>query len=155
MKLLVLTATFLLCSLLAAPCFAQATGASALGVLRAQLDRQNTYRVEAATDRIRLLDPTSGREILSLRQTSPQTIMLSGVVGKIDRATTAQRLRAEQRIALFNFSSPVGTLTLNERSGQVTMEHALNPRLVPAAAMAHVAALFGEAVQNQGRQLTR
>lgn len=144
MKILVFAAALLMMSLLAGPVQAQTTGPSLLKKLLVQIKAQPTFEVATSGDQIVVSDRTTGDEVFSLREINSQTVTLSGRVGRL-----GEREDLRQHIAMFNFSSSVGTLNVNERTGEVTIEHHLNPRLVSLPAMAQAASLFGQVARTQ------
>jgi hypothetical protein len=141
-------------SLLAGRVHAQTTGPSVLGQLSEQLNAQKVYLVQAdADDQMSLVDATSGDEVFQVQQVSSQQLTITGMVARMQNISPEKARQIRSRIALFNFSSPVGTLTLDEGTGVVTMEHHMNPRVVTMPAMASTARLFGVVARNQSQTL--
>jgi hypothetical protein len=151
MKSIMVAAAFL-ALLVTSSVHAQLTGPSTLGLLRDDLAKQTNFKVELATNGVTLKDAKTGREIFTVRQVSSQTVTLSGVVASLDKVAPAQRQEVLRRIALFNFSSPVGTLEV-DNSGKVTMYHHLSSRLVSRAGMVDVASRFGDAMREEAKVL--
>jgi hypothetical protein len=56
-------------------------------------------------------------------------------------------------MATFNFSSPVGTLLLDEKTGALRMEHHLNPQSMNMETVAQVVLLFGQVADAESREL--
>ncbi|MDB5034473.1 MAG: hypothetical protein JWQ98_1714 [Chlorobi bacterium] len=140
--------------LLATPGFAQLTGPSLLGKIRDNLNKQTSYKVSLANDAIIMTDARSGVTVCTVRQESSQKITLSCVVARLKGLSAEKRQQLQRKIALFNFSSAVGTLWYDSRTGEVTMEHFLNPRQVSPVSMASVAARFGETYRAEVASLT-
>lgn len=154
MKLFIALAAVVLLSLSAAPLQAQTTGPAVINQIRAHLEKSQSFTVRLGEqNRMSLLDAGSGSEIVWLEEVDAQQVTLGGTVVRISDLTPQQQSRVRARIAFFNFSSPVGTLTLNEGTGVVTMEHHLNPRLVPVPAMADAARIFAQVARSQSRSL--
>lgn len=146
MKILVFAATLIAASLLAGPAQAQTTGPSLMKKLLVQIKAQPLFEVSTAGDQIVVSDRKTGDKVFSLREVNPQTVTLSGVVGRL-----GEREDLRQHIAMFNFSSSVGTLYVNESTGEVTIEHRLNPMQVSVPAMADAANLFGQVARTQSQ----
>jgi hypothetical protein len=141
--------------LLALPALAQSTGANVMSDLGDNLRRELTeYRIEASRDVIHVLDRESGTEVLLIREAGPQNVAITATVGTYAGMSRETLARVQDRIALFNYSSEVGTLTYDTRSGTVAMSHNLNPRAVPVAQMVRVASLCGDAAREQARTLS-
>jgi hypothetical protein len=134
---------------------AQVTGPNVLRGVSDQLSAAGGYRVELSDDALHVKDAATGSELLSLRQTNAQQVTISGTVAHLGSLAPALRNRIMQEIALFNFSSSVGTLHVDEKTGEVTMQHNLNPRVVPVAAIAQVATRFGDSVIRQSQALAQ
>lgn len=152
MKQLLLTATALL-FLAAVPSLAQQTGASVVRGLYEQLSGQGTYNVEMKGTTIVLRDRKTGAEVVSVSQLGSQQVKVTGIVGNLGMGSTSAKKKALQRIALFNYSSPVGTLYVDPSSGDVVIYHNLNPRLVPVSSMANVALRCGDVARAQSGQM--
>jgi hypothetical protein len=147
MKKLALAAAALVCFLSASASHAQLTGPSALNVIRDDFS-SNGYTVEAGANSM-LMKDASGNLVFTVSQVNPQTVTLSSVVARLRKLTAEERTLLQQKIAFFNFSSSVGTLWFNNATGEVTMEHHLNPRYVSPATMAKIAASFGDMVRTE------
>jgi hypothetical protein len=96
-----------------------------------------------------MIDAATGREICMLRQVNPRQVIITGTVANLSNLSRDERSAAMRKIALFNFSSSVGTLWFDERTGDVCMEHKINPQLVSIPSIARVASLFGSTVRSQ------
>ena len=151
MKKLVLAAAALVSFLSVSTSSAQLTGPSALNVIRDDFS-SNGYTVEAGSNSM-LMKDASGHVIFTVSQVNPQTVTLSSVVARMRKLSTEERARLQQKIAYFNYSSAVGTLWFDNTTGEVTMEHHLNPRFVSPATMAKIAANFGDMVRSEERIL--
>ena len=112
--------------------------------LLVQIKAQPSFDVATSGDQIVVSDRATGDEVFSLREINSQTVTLTGRVGRL-----GEREDLRQHIAMFNFSSSVGTLNVNERTGEVTIEHRLNPTQVSVPAMAQAANLFGQVARTQ------
>jgi hypothetical protein len=134
---------------------AQVTGPDLLRGVSDRLGSEKVYRVEVSNDGIRLTDPATGREVLSMRQVNSQQLSISGTIGQLAELSSDVRTKLLERIALFNFSSAVGTIVLDEESGEIRMHHNVNPRLVTPSSIAHVASRFGDSVVEQSRVLAQ
>ncbi|MEO5929391.1 MAG: hypothetical protein ABIR47_05630 [Candidatus Kapaibacterium sp.] len=154
MKKLLLAPVALIMFLLATPGFAQLTGPSLLGKIRDNLNKQTSYKVSLVNDAIVMTDAHTGVRVCTVRQESSQKITLSCVVTRLDGVSAEKKQRIQRKIALFNFSSAVGTLWYDSRTGEVILEHFLNPRQVSPVNMASVAARFGETYRAQAATLT-
>jgi hypothetical protein len=149
-----LVQTFALFIVLALPAMAQSTGANMMSALGDDLRRELTqYTVEGNRDVIRVLDRESGAEVLSVREVGPQSVAITATVGTYAGMNRESRSRFLERIALFNFSSQVGTLTFDDRSGTVVMSHNMNPRSVPIQQMVRVASICGDVARAQSQTL--
>jgi hypothetical protein len=154
MKQFSLIAAIVALSFLAVPAFAQVTGGTILRSLADQLDRQSSgYRTELESDGLHLRDASTVNEVLAVHQIGGQQVTISGVVASLNKLSPDVRRQTLRRIALFNFSSPVGTLVVDAKTGEVTMEHNLNPRQVSIPAMAQVATMFGKTIRRQSNAL--
>lgn len=147
MKKLVLAAAALVSFLSVSTSSAQLTGPSALNVIRDDFS-SNGYTVEAGSNSMRMKD-ASGHLVFTVSQVNPQTVTLTSVVARMRKLNAEERNRLQQQIAFFNFSSSVGTLWFDNSTGEVTMEHHLNPRFVSPASIAKIAASFGDMVRTE------
>jgi len=143
----------LLCA--AIPAVSQVTGAPVLRGIYDQLSHQTFYKVEMNGDAVVLRDRSTGAEVVSVRENNPQEVTVSGVVGNLGDVSDDFRQTAMSRMALFNFSSPVGTLMFDQGSGSVVMYHFLNPRYVPVSSMARIALLCGDVASTRARAIFR
>lgn len=125
---------------------AQVTGPTAISGVYDQLRKQTTYAVEMRGEQVVLRDRDNGKEIVSLQQVSPQCVKVMGEVGNIQHAGSATQTLA--RISQMNCSSRVGTWSLDKGSGNITMYHYLNPRLLSAPAIANTALLCCDALRH-------
>ncbi len=140
---------------LAAPqLHAQTTGPNVVDQIRSQLNDGSVVVKVDDNNAVELIDAASGNEIASIEQIDPQQIMLKGTVARISDLSQEQQRSVRQRIALFNFSSPVGTLSLDEGTGAIVMEHRLNPRMVAVPAMANAAVMFAQVARTQSHDLS-
>jgi hypothetical protein len=73
---------------------------------------------------------------------SPEQITIRSTVAKV-----ADQAKAEKMIALFNESSSVGTL--NIENGAIVMTHFVNPKLVKQTEIAQVVAMFNTELARQ------
>jgi hypothetical protein len=151
MKKLVLAAAALVSFLSASTSNAQLTGPSALNIIRDDFSN-NGYTVESGSNSM-LMKDASGNIIFSVSQVNPQTVTLTSVVARTRKLTSEQESMLQRKIAHFNISSSVGTLWLDNATGEVTMEHHLNPRFVSPATMAKIAANFGDLVRTEEQVL--
>lgn len=153
MKNLLLAAVLTL-PLGAIPAAAQLTGPTLLNRVSIDLQNQSAYRINMQKDKLFLLDGT-GAPVVSMEQNNRNTVTISGAVADLSGLPAANKSRAMARIALFNFSSPVGTLSLDEATGRVTMVHYLNSGLVSTATIAQVAQLCGDVVKQEAATLAQ
>jgi len=131
--------------------YAQLTGPSALSAIRDDFS-SNGYTVEQGSNTVMMKD-AAGNIVFTVYQVNSQTVTLTSVVAHLKKLSAEQRAKLQRRIAYFNYSSPVGTLWFDNATGDVTMEHHLNPRYVSPATMVTVAASFGDMVRTQERYL--
>ena len=118
---------------------AQITGPTALRGVYDQLRKQTTYLVELQGEQVVIRNRDNGKELATLRQVSPQCLTVVGEVGDSQDATSAAQTLAW--MSHMNCSSRVGTWSLDNGSGKITMHHNLNPRLLSAPVMANTALL--------------
>ncbi|MCC7439560.1 MAG: hypothetical protein IT211_13815 [Armatimonadetes bacterium] len=130
---------------LAATAHAQVTGPNAISGVYDQLRKQTTYAVEMKGEQVVLRDRDNGKQIVSLQQVSPQCVKVVGEVGNIHNAASAVQTLA--LMSQVNFSSRVGTWSLDAGSGSITMHHNLNPRFLSAPAIANTALLCCDAMR--------
>lgn len=135
--------------------FAQLTGPSLIDRVRDDLSQQRTLKIESNEKSVMLRDAATGAEIFTVRQIDAQTVTLSGVIARLNNLSPERRHEVMQRIAFFNFSSPVGTLGFNNSTGEVVMEHHLNPRYVSASSIASVAGRFNDVARNEATLLVQ
>lgn len=151
MKSILIAAAFL-ALLVTSSVHAQLTGPSALGMLRDDLAKQTNFKVDLVTNGVALKDAGTGKEVFTVRQMNSQTVTLSGFVVSLDKVSPERKQEVLRRIALFNFSSAVGTLEV-DNNGRVTMYHHLSSRLVSRAGMVDVASRFGDAMREEAKVL--
>ncbi len=147
MKNILLTAAALFTFLLVAPVHAQLTGPSVLSFIGDSFARQSGYSIVSGTNTVLVKDVESGRTLFVVKDVNQQTITLSSVVASLRQLSPESRDRMLKQISQYNFSSAVGTLWYDNATGEVTMEHHLNPRLVSSANIVSVANRFGDAVR--------
>ncbi|MBC8143969.1 MAG: hypothetical protein H7X80_00200 [bacterium] len=147
-------ATIALLLFVASTGFAQSTGANVMSALGETIRREMTaYQVIGTRDVIRVIDRKSGVEVLTVTEAGPQNVSITASIGKYPGMTRDARAIVAERIALFNFSSLVGTLEFNERNGAIIMSHNLNPSAVSIKEMAHVASLCIDVAREQSRSM--
>lgn len=151
MKKIMLAAVALVTFLAASASHAQLTGPSVLNTIGDNFSR-NGYTVESGSNIVVMKD-ASGAMVFTVSQVNQQTITLKGVVASMRNLTPEQRTQLQRKIALFNYSSHVGTLWLDNATGDVTMEHHLNPRHLSPSTMATIAASFGDVARTEGEIL--
>lgn len=132
--------------------FAQSTGQSPLAAVRDAFSGRSEYRVDERPHQLVFSDAASGAELFRLSETTTGTLTLSGSVPNVN-GTAAVAL--DEKISWFNCSSAVGTMWMDQKTGQVTMLHHLNPQLVSRSGLANVADRFGEAVRSETKMLTQ
>lgn len=150
MKKLLLAAVLAL-PFAAIPAAAQLTGPSLINRVSMDLKKQTTYRVETREGKLYLVDG-AGTPVVAMEENSRQTVIISGTVADLSHLSAESKNRAMAHIALFNFSSPVGTLSVDE-AGRVTMMHRLNSKVVSTGAIAQVAELCGDVVRQESQTL--
>ncbi len=138
-----------------APLLAQSTGASPLASVRDAFSGRSEYRIDEQAHKLVFRDAASGAEIFTLSETTTGTLALSGSVQGLNSTTEITPNIMDDRISWFNCSSAVGTMWRDQRTGQVTMLHYLNPQLVSRSGLVNVADRFGEAVRSETRTLTQ
>jgi hypothetical protein len=139
----------------ATPSHAQLTGPSLISQMRADLSQHKNYKVEAHDNTVSLRDAATGAEVLTVSQVDAQQVTITGVVAKLNKLSAARKHDIQQRIDYFNFSSAVGTLDMDNKTGQVTMEHHLNPRYVSASSIVNVAMRFSDVVRAESEVLAQ
>jgi len=152
MKKIMLAAAALVTFLTASASHAQLTGPSVLNSIGDNCSRYG-YSVESGSNTVVMKDASTGTMVFTVSQVNSQTITLRGVVASMRNLTPEQRTQLQRRIALFNYSSHVGTLWLDNATGEVTMEHHLNPRHLSPSTMATIATSFGDVARAEGQIL--
>ncbi len=140
---------------LATPGYAQFTGPSVIDQVRNDINQQQNFKVEKIDRSMLLRDASTGAEVLTVSEVDAQTVTLHRVIGKISDLSPERKSAIMQRIAFFNFSSPVGTLGVNNATGVVTMEHHLNPRQVSTSNIVNVAVRFGDVAKAESTLLAQ
>lgn len=107
------------------------------------------YRAEMRNDHIVLLDGASGTELGTIRTVGADQMTLSGIVGNVGPVAGEAKSRVQQQIDEFNESSSVGTLRLQEATGDLTLEHKIDPRRSSADEIAKVAVTFSDKARQQ------
>jgi hypothetical protein len=154
MKRSTLLMAFMTMAMASASAFAQQTGGGVTADnLYQYLAKQGTVTArKAGVDCITLLDKGNGSELCSVRFMEPQVVTVSRSIAKVDLRSAAAA-RVMSAMATFNFSSPVGTLLLDEKTGALRMEHNLNPQSMSTETLAGVAVMFGQVAETESRQL--
>lgn len=147
MKKLIFAGTVMAGLFFASSAFAQLTGPSLLQAVSNDLSRLPDTRVEQRGNSLVLRDSRTNAEIFTVSESGAQIVTLSGVVGDIGTMSSERKQMVEQHLAYFNYSSAVGTIALDNQSGQVTMYHHLNARLVSPANIVNVAQHFTDAMR--------
>lgn len=129
---------------------AQTTGPTVLDHIRDDFSHRSEYRVRQDRERVVISDAVSGEELFSVVSISSNTISIQGNV--VRGMASTRIVKAGDHIAHFNCSAPVGTLIVDNR-GDITMQHYVNPELVPTAAIINLAQRFGDAVRTESRSL--
>lgn len=154
MRVLPVVGTIALLLCLAIPSTAQTTGASVMSSLGESLRHHlSQYQIEGTRDHIRIIDRATGVEVLSVREVSATDVAITAVIGTWPGMSRDRRDQVKESIALFNYSSAVGTLWLDDRTGTVMMSHSLNPRSVPIQQLVKVATMCSQAAREQTQSL--
>lgn len=153
MKKSVLAAALFVAFIVAAPAHAQLTGASVLHAISENFQHLDGYAVVTGPNSVKLNESATGRTVFEVREDNAQTITLSSVVMNARSLSGDRRERMLKSIAMFNFSSPVGTLWMEDATGDVTLVHHLNPRFVSPSNIVSVAMMFGDMVRTEKRAL--
>lgn len=128
----------------------QTTGPTILDHIREDFSHRSEYRVRQDLGRVVISDAMSGKELFTVSSLSRNAISIEGSVA---RGMTPTFMRtAGDHIAHFNCSAPVGTLIV-ATSGDILLQHYVNPELVPAAAIVNLAQRFGDAVRTESLNL--
>ncbi len=151
MKKLVLTIAAL-AGLLVTECQAQLTGPSSIAYIH-DGTKTGSYKVERDAHSVTFRDAMTGAEVFKASEVNAQTVTLVGFVASLRNLSPEQKEQLLKKVAFYNFSSPVGTLLVDSETGDITMEHHLNPRHVSPSSMATVASRFGDAVRSESQSL--
>ncbi len=120
------------------------------GSLDQALGKSNAgHRAEMRADHIVLLDGASGSELGTIRAVGSDQMSISGIVANVGNVSGEAKARVQQQIDEFNLTSSVGTLKLQEATGDITLEHNVDPRRSNADQIAGVAVSFGDKARQQ------
>jgi hypothetical protein len=108
------------------------------------------YKAEMRADHIVLFDGASGSELGTIRKIADNQINLSGTVGNVGSVSGEARAEVKRQIDDFNMGgSSLGTLRLQESTGDITLEHKIDPTRSSADEIAKVAMMFGDKARQQ------
>jgi hypothetical protein len=113
------------------------------------------YGVESDGSSIVLTDVASGMAACTIRQTDARTVTMSATIARLPLTSSKQVQRAIEQIGDFNVNSSVGTLSLDDRTGEVRMEHYVNSSLVPSSSVAQVAIRFADIARKESGLFSR
>lgn len=151
MNRMVLMVLFMTLALVSGSAYAQQTGGLTADNLFQYLNKQQAVKAEKiGRDRVTIHSQHGGAEVCSVRFEQPQVVTITQPIARLDiRSQAAARVMSA--MATFNFSSPVGTLLLDDATGMLRMEHHLNPYAMNVETMASVVLLFGQVAENESR----
>jgi hypothetical protein len=139
-------------ALASASAYAQQTGGLTADNLFQYLSKQgNVTAKKVGSDALAVQTRDNG-QASSIRFVDPQVVMITRPIAKVDLRSAAAA-HVLQAMSVFNFSSPVGTLLIDEKSGAIRMEHYLNPQSMSMETMASVVLLFGQTADNESREI--
>lgn len=107
------------------------------------------YQAEMRSDHIVLLDAANGSELGTIRKIADNQINLSGIIGNVGAVSGEAKDRVMSQINEFNERSGVGTLKLQESTGDVMLEHKVDPQRTSADDIAKLVVKFGEKARQQ------
>jgi hypothetical protein len=107
------------------------------------------YQAVMRADHIVLIDAASGSELGTIRKIADNQINLSGIVGNVGPVSGDIREKVMSRINEFNDRSGLGTLKLQEATGDVVLEHKVDPQRTSADDIAKLAVKFSEKARQQ------
>ncbi len=128
---------------------------SLLDSLHGALGQQPIYSIEADGNQIVLTHIASGMASCTIRQADAQTVTLSASIARLPLGSQKQLERVAEQISDFNVSSPIGTLRLDEHTGEIRMEHYVNAAIAPSSAVASVAVRFADVAREQSARFSR
>ncbi len=152
MKGLMMAAAAAALLMVSVPASAQVTGPKVLTMVQAHLANNHQYATELKDNCMLVRDAASGNEVVRIDEVNPQTLTLSGRVGTLESLSDDKRAEVLARIAILNFSMPVGTLAVDP-DGEVTMIHHLNQSMLTVPTLARTTELFGEVVSERSKTL--
>jgi hypothetical protein len=153
MKRSTLPMFFITLVMASASAFAQQTGGLTADNLYQHFTKQETVSAKKiGADAITVHTRTNGRELCAVRFVEPQVVTISRSITTLDLRSAAA-VHVMRAMATFNFSSPVGTLLLDEKTGALRMEHHLNPQSMSMESVAQVVLMFGEVADTESRQV--
>ena len=126
-----------------------------LDSLHGALGDRPAYAVESSDNSIVLTDVASGMAACTIRQSDAKTVTMSATIARLPLGSQKQVQRAIDQIVDFNVNSSVGTLSLNNRTGEVRMEHYVNSSLVPSSSVAQVAIRFADVARTESGLFSR
>lgn len=113
------------------------------------------YMAVEQGDQVVLRDQTSGTEVAVIRQLSDQEVMIQGRVASLNALSAAEKEEVQRRVSEYNTSgSSVGTLSYNEASGELLLEHRVNPQQNSAKEMAAVVVRFSDEARRQSKEFS-
>ena len=118
--------------------------------LREIVDRSpDRYSLTLVSSRLLRLQTVHSNALTVVEYVADNQVLISGVIARAGALDAGTRERIDRRISDYNIGAAVGTLRLDEESGEITLEHRVNPRLVGPACIARVIMLVSEAIARQ------
>jgi hypothetical protein len=122
--------------------------------LREIIDRSpESYSLKLVSSHLLRLQIAHSNAVIIVEYVADNQVMISGVVARLGAHDAGTRERIGSRVADYNVGAAVGTLRLDATSGEISLEHRVNPRLVGPAAIARVIMLVGDAIVRQQTSL--
>jgi hypothetical protein len=131
----------------------QLHGAPLISSLFTQLSPSGDYRFENLSRAILALDARTGEHIYTISHPDRDCLTFNASLLRLQSPSMMMRGRLHMEIDRFNRSASVGTIYFDERSGEVSLRHNVDPGQVGIRAIAEVARRFGHVVAIERRNL--
>lgn len=131
---------------------AQTAGASSLEQIGYMLKPSYAFSLNAGGSVLTLRSLASTDDVITLTRANHNDMLLQTVLGDLSALPKAQQGVVRETIGFMNTTLSIGTITIG-KSGQIAMEHHLNPGFVSPTEMTFIVARFSAEASRRRAQL--
>lgn len=131
---------------------AQTAGSSSLEQVGYMLKQSYGFSLNSNGSVLTLRSLSATNDVITLTQAAHNNLVFQTVLGDLSTMPKAKQSLLRETISFMNTSLPIGTITVG-KSGQVAMEHSVNPGFVSPAGMTVLVARFSAEASRRRAQL--